>query len=351
MFRFDHPELLLLLIIPPVIMVISIIWAKRKDYWLQKYGSPILLKAMLKHYHAKRKLTKSILKMVGAIFLIFTLSNPQWGTKTQMSAQKGIDIIIALDLSTSMLAADVLPNRLERAKRLVSELIGSLKGNRIGLVVFAGNAYLQVPLTTDYNALDLTLGALNPSALPTQGTIFGEAITLAEESFDPKASKSRALILVTDGEDHEEGALEKAKEAADKGLRLYTIGIGTQDGTYIPVVVRGRTDYKRDNSGNPVLTRLNVEMLSDLANAGKGKNYTIQSGNENFIGSLLNDMSDIEQQEFEQIEFTDYESYFQYFAAISFIFLLIDFLLPSGRMTKKPAIDLFSNSDDHETAN
>lgn len=351
MFRFDHPEILLLLIFPPIFLVISIIWAKRKDRWLRKFGSPVLLKAMLKNYHTRRRITKSILKMAGAIFLIITLANPQWGIKTQMSERKGIDVIIALDLSTSMLAADVLPNRLERAKRLITELIGELKGNRIGLIVFAGNAYLQVPLTTDYNALDLTLGALNPTALPTQGTIFGEAITLAEESFDPKASKSRALIMVTDGEDHEEGALETAEEAADKGLRIYTIGIGTQDGTYIPVAVRGRMDYKRDNSGNPVLTRLNPEMLADLANAGNGKSYLIQTGNENFIGSLLNDLADIEQQEFEQIEFTDYESYFQYFAGIGFIFLLLDLLVPSGKMSSKQAIDLFSNKDDYETSN
>jgi Ca-activated chloride channel family protein len=351
MFRFDHPEILLLLIFPPIFLVVSIIWAKRKDYWLEKFGSPALLKAMLKNYHAKRRLTKTLFKMAGAVFLIFTLANPQWGTKTQMSERKGIDVILALDLSTSMLAADVLPNRLERAKRLISELIGALKGNRIGLIVFAGNAYLQVPLTTDYNALDLTLGALNPTALPTQGTIFGEAITLAEQSFDPKASKSRALILVTDGEDHEDGALEGAREAANKGLRIYTIGIGTQDGTYIPVAVRGRMDYKRDNSGNPVLTRLNTEMLSSLADAGNGKSYTIQTGNEDFIGSLINSMSDIEQQEFEQIEFTDYESYFQYFAAFGFIFLLLDFLIPNGKTAKKTSIDIFSNSDDHDTSN
>lgn len=351
MFRFDHPEILFLLIIPPVLLVISMIWAKRKDFWFQKFGNPDLLRQMLKNYHAKRRLTKSIFKMVGAVFLILTLANPQWGTKTQMSERKGIDVIIALDLSTSMLAADVLPNRLERAKRLIAELIGTLKGNRIGLIVFAGNAYLQVPLTTDYNALDLTLGALNPTALPTQGTIFGEAITLAEESFDPKASKSRALILVTDGEDHEEGAIDHAKEAAGNGLRIYTIGIGTQDGTYIPVAVRGRMDYKRDNSGNPVLTRLNRDMLTNLANAGNGKSYTIQTGNEDFIGNLLNDMSDIEQQEFEQIEFTDYESYFQYFAAISLIFFILDFLIPDGKTPKKTTIDLFLNSDNDETSN
>lgn len=351
MFRFDHPEILLLLILPPVFLLITIIWVKRKNQWLQKFGNPILLRAMLKNYHAKRRITKSVFLMAAAIFLIITLANPQWGTKTQISERKGIDVIIALDLSTSMLAADVLPNRLERAKKLISELVGALKGNRIGLIVFAGSAYLQVPLTTDYNALDLTLGALNPTALPTQGTIFGEAITLAEESFDSKESKSRALILVTDGEDHEDGAIENAEGAADKGLRIYTIGIGTRDGTYIPVAVRGRMDYKRDNSGNPVLTRLNPEMLSNLASAGNGKSYFIQTGNEDFIGSLVKDMSAIEQQEYEQIEFTDYESYFQYFAALSLIFLLLDFLLPSGKSAKKLTVDLFSNSNDDETSN
>jgi Ca-activated chloride channel family protein len=271
---------------------------------------------------------KFILLLIGISFLIIGWANPQWGTKREKVKRKSVDIFLALDISQSMMAEDVPPNRMERAKRFTQNLIQKLKGDRIGIILFAGNAYLQMPLTTDYAAAQLFLRSANPSQAPAQGTAISEAIDLAEKSFEEDNKKHKAIIIISDGETHDEDALGRARKAADDGLLIYSVGVGTAGGGLIPTIIGGRSDYKRDNTGQPVRTSLNEQMMKDLADAGKGFYFNLSSNNvEELSTSLRNGIDKLEKREFEARVFNEYESYFQYFIGLALLFLIAEFII------------------------
>ncbi len=240
-----------------------------------------------------------------------------------------------------MLAQDVPPNRMERAKRFSQGLAQALRGERIGLIIFAGNAYLQVPLTTDYAAVDLFLKSANPNMAPSQGTAIGDAVRLAERSFEEENQHHKALVIITDGENHDEEALERVREARDNGLLTFTVGVGTAEGSFIPIKTGGREDYKRDQTGNPVRSRLNEEMMRELSRAGDGAYFNLASGSAAITAALQERINSIEKREFEQRSFSAYESYFQFFLAPALLLLIIEFLIPYRKSRVLTGRDLF----------
>jgi len=278
----------------------------------------------------KSKIKFSLI-LISFTLLILAYANPQVGTKMQEVKQTGIDVYILLDVSRSMAAEDIKPNRLEKAKYQISNLIQKLRGDRIGLIVFSGEAYIQFPLTTDYSAANLFLSAVDFNSVPQPGTAIALAITMAVQSFD-SAATDKAIIIITDGEDHE-GDIEAAvNSSVDKDIKIYTIGLGSPNGVPIPVYDnRGNeTGFKQDNSGQTVLTKLNETILKEIANDGNGKFYR---GNnyEDYLDKIYNDLSKLEQAEFGVKKVTDYEDRFYYFLIPAILLLIIEIFISDKR--------------------
>ena len=284
---------------------------------------------------------KFVFLLLGLFFLIIGWSNPQWGTKKEKVKRRSVDVFIALDISQSMLAQDISPSRLERAKRFTQNLIEGLRGERIGTIIFAGNAYIQTPLTTDYSYASLLTRSANPDQAPTQGTAIADAVDLAERSFEEENKNHKALIIITDGENHDEEAVQRTGEANRNGLLVFTVGVGTTEGSFIPMYIGGRTDYKRDKSGQPVRTSLNETLMQELAQAGQGAYFNLDSGSEAVVQALQTRIDNIEKREFEQRVFNEFESYFQYFIALGLLFILLEFLLPYRRSKYFAGKDIF----------
>ncbi|MEM8909554.1 MAG: VWA domain-containing protein, partial [Bacteroidota bacterium] len=267
MFRFEHGiHLYALLGIPVLILFFVLMWYARQRA-IRQFGATSLMQQLMPEVSRYKDTVKFVLLTLALATLIVGWANPQWGTKKAKVTRKSADVFIALDVSYSMLSQDIRPSRLERAKQFAQKLVEELKGERIGTIIFAGNAYLQMPLTTDYAAAALFLKSANPEMVPTQGTAIGEAVDLAEQSFAQDNKHHKAMVIITDGENHEEGMIEKVEAARDNGLLIFAVGVGTNGGGFIPVQINGRWDYKRDKTGNPVRSKLNEEMLSDIAAA------------------------------------------------------------------------------------
>jgi len=274
-----------------------------------------------------KKILKFILLMIGYIFLVIGVANPQIGSKLEQVERKGIDMIIALDVSSSMLAQDIRPDRLSRAKQAISKLIDKLHGDRIGIVVFAGKAYTQLPITSDYAAAKMFLETINTNVVPVQGTAIGEAIKLAADSFKAD-DHTKAIVIITDGENHEGDALEAAQKAAESGITIYTIGMGLPDGAPIPEYNQydQLSGYKKDRQGNTVISKLNDKMLQQIASAGNGV-FVMANNQRDGLSKVLNEINKLDKTEFETRMFTDYEDRFQYFLAFALFFLLLEYVL------------------------
>ena len=330
MFRFEHPEhLYYLLGLPLLIAFFVLVYFWRKRTW-QKLGNPDLLKELAPQRATYKHRVKWVLFTLAVAFLLVAWANPQWGTKTETVMQESADVFIALDISESMLAEDVSPSRMARAKRFAQELVTRLRGDRVGVIIFAGNAYLQLPLTNDYSAVQLFLKSASPSMAPSQGTAIGEAIQLSGASFEEEAGGNQALIIITDGENHEGDAPELAEAAAGAGRQIYTVGVGTEQGAPIPVVFGGRRDYKRDQSGQVVQSRLNPSMLTDLAERGGGAYFPLIDNDET-ADALQARIERLQRREVEQRSFSEYASYFQYFLAIAILLLLVEWIISYRR--------------------
>jgi len=296
---------------------------------IAKVGHPSLVARLMPDSSTKRTWIKNALVLLGLLFVLFAASNPQWGTKKEKIKAQSADIFIAFDISQSMMAQDISPSRLERAKRFTEKLIRSLKGDRVGLIYFAGDAYLQMPLTNDYAAAELFVKSANPNLAGTQGTAIDEAIDLAMKAYEEGVKHQRALIIISDGEDHDEDAISMAKEGAEAGLVIYTVGVGTETGAYIPFVNRGRTEFKKDDEGAPVMSKLNIPNLQEIARNGGGEFYLVNQG-EDGIKDLKDRLSRLQKREVEQKSFSEYNSYFQWFLGIGFLLLLLEWILPNG---------------------
>ena len=313
-----------------MVVVLYVLFYTYKKSMLKRLGSENLVRRLMPGFRKGRGHLQISLLILVLSFLILAAANPQWGTKKEKVQAKSSDVFVALDLSQSMLAEDISPNRIERAKRVAVEVISGLKGNRIGLIYFAGNAYLQMPLTSDYSAAQMFVNSANTKQATTQGTAIGEAINLALRTFEEDKPNQRALIIFTDGENHDDEALNIASEAASRGLSIFTVGVGTPEGSFIPVRTQGREQYKRDESGQPVKTSLNMDLVRNLASNGNGKSFHISEGTR-IIEDLKTEIARLEKEEVEQRAFSDYASYFQYFILIGIFILVIEFIIPERK--------------------
>ncbi len=343
MFRFEEIENLYSFgLIPILIGVFLWMWYARKRA-MEKFADVSLLDQLIPQMSRYKHTIKFVLLMLGLSALIIAWANPQWGAKREKVKRKSVDVFIALDISESMLATDISPNRLERAKRFAQDLVEKLKGERIGTIIFAGNAYLQMPLTTDYAAAEMFLQSTNTRMAPTQGTAISEAIQLAEQSFEQDNKQHKAMVIISDGENHDEEALSKAKEVRQNGMLIYTVGVGTTQGSLIPVEIAGFRDYKRDKDGQAVKTAINEQMLADLATAGDGDYFNISDGDK-IITALQERIEKIEKREFETRSFTEYESYFQWFIALALLFIIGEFFLSYRKNKYLKGKDMFTPS-------
>jgi Ca-activated chloride channel homolog len=314
-FRFEHPEYLWVLVLVPIVWWGFRFVAAWRKAALARLGDASLVARLLPNQGKQPRPTlQHGLLLAALIFLIIGWANPQTGGKLEKTNRKSADIFIALDISQSMLSDDVRPSRLERARQFTSQLVESLKGERIGIIAFAGNAYLQMPLTTDYAAALLFIKSANPEMAPTQGTAIADAIDLAEQSFQADNKHNKALVIITDGEEHDGDALDRAAEANENGLLVFTVGAGTSEGGFIPTYYAGKYDYKRDEKGEPVRTKINETMLQTLAEKGKGSYLNLANDTDrNLVAALKTDLERVQKRELEQRSYTDYESYFYWF--------------------------------------
>lgn len=296
---------------------------------------------MIPKFSSFRTGLKASLITASLVFLSIAVADPQIGTKYEEVKREGFDVMIALDVSNSMMAEDLAPNRLARSKQAISKLIDRLKNDRIGVIVFAGEAFVQLPLTTDHSAAKLFLSSIDTDIIPNQGTAIGAAIELAAQSFDEQNQKNRAIIIISDGENHEDDAMEQATVAAEAGITVHTIGIGSTDGAPIPLYQRGRKlGYRKDKEGNTVISKLNDVMLQQVAGAGDGS-YIRANNTKVGLNALFDELEKMERTEYGSKMFTSYEDRFQIFLAIALALLFIELLIPSRKSKLFGHIKLF----------
>lgn len=341
MFRFGNSEFLWGLLIIPVLTVIFI-WSRiARRRALKKFGHQEILGQLMPYSSQGRPVLKFIILMLALAFFITGIARPQFGSKLKTVKREGVELIIALDVSNSMMAEDIQPNRLERAKRAISRLIDRLKDDKIGLIVFAGDAYTQLPITSDYNSAKLFLNAVNTQIVPKQGTAIGAAIDLARKSFSPGAdAANKAIIVITDGENHEDDAVSAAKAAVEEGIVVHTIGMGLPSGSPIPVLRNGQTEYMKDRDGNVVVTKLNEQMLEQIAAAGQGV-YVRANNSQVGLNALFDEINKMQKEEMETRTYSEYDDQFQYFFAAGLFLLLLEFVILERRNRFFKNIHLF----------
>ena len=332
MFQFQHIHYLYALALVPVLIALfawAIYWRKQK---LQKLGDENLVSSQVLGFIPGRSAFKFILITIALSAVIIGAANLRVGDKTENIERKGVDVIVALDVSKSMLAKDIQPDRLSRAKQLIMRLTDKMKNDRIALIIFAGKSYLQVPLTVDYSAVKMLLQNITPDMVPTQGTVIGDAIDMSLETFPKKERKYKSLIIISDGEDHDEKAAQKVKEAVEAGVIVHTVGVGSPQGTtlYDPAT----KSVKLDENGNPVISKLNEAELQSLASAGHGT-YSLLQNTDDVATKLTDAIEAMEQKNLGSVVYTDFTSYFQYFLLAGFLALLIEWLLPGSDMKAK----------------
>jgi len=325
-FRFAHPEYFYFLLVIPVFMVFFLISRINRRRSLRQFGDHALIEQLMPSVSTARPIIKFILWMLALGFIIISLAQPQFGSKLVTSKRKGVELIIALDVSNSMMAEDIKPNRLERAKRAIAKLTERLRDDKLGLIVFAGQAYVQLPITTDYVSAKLFLDAINTSIVPEQGTAIGAAINLATKSFSPNFVGSKAVIVITDGENHEDDAVGAAKDALEKKIVIHTIGMGLPQGAPIPMGPGGSSDFLKDRSGNVVVTKLDESMLTQIATAGGGT-YIRANNAEVGLNNLFNEIEKMQKTEMDSRQYSEYNDQFPLFLSLALAMILIDFMV------------------------
>jgi Ca-activated chloride channel family protein len=312
----------------------------RKKRALQKLGDTGLVRKLMPELSRSRPILKFIIQLISVTAAIIILARPQFGSRLEEVKKQGVEVIIALDVSNSMLAEDIQPDRLTRAKQALTRLIDNLDNDKIGLVVFAGDAYTQIPITTDYISAKMFLSSIRPDMVPKQGTAIGAAISLGIRSFSSGEGKSKAMIIITDGENHEDDPVTMATEAAAKGIVIHTIGIGSAEGVPIPMTINGRKDYLKDNEGNIVITKLDEDILKKIAVAAGG-NYVRASNSNIGLEEVFGEIKKMKTDELESTMYTEYNDQFQIFSVIALLFLFTDFLVMDRKNRKLANIRLF----------
>lgn len=341
MIRFANAEYLYALIMVLVFILLYWFYNNWKKHAKNSFGDAQVIGKLMPKVSESKPLIKFILILIAFIFLVIGIADPQIGSKLEKVKREGIDLMLVLDVSNSMLAEDIKPNRLERSKMAISNLVDKLQGDRIGIVVFAGNAYKQLPLTTDYSAVKLFLSAVDTKIVPTQGTAIGEAIEMATDSFD-EAKHNKAIIIITDGENHEDDAIAAANAATEKDIRIFTIGMGMPEGAPIPLYNEygTQTGFKKDREGQTVITKLNEAMLRQIAAAGNGA-YARANNATTGLRKIFEDISEIEKKEIETKQFTDYEHRFQIYLVAALIFLIIELIIAARKSSWAQKFDFF----------
>ncbi len=328
MLRFENELWFWGMLLVPILAILFIFLTQWRKRAIKRSGDEILIRRLSQGYSPRRQRLKTALYLLALFFIFIGLANPQLGSKLEKVKRQGVDVIIAIDVSRSMLAEDIQPNRLERAKQLVSRMIDNMKGDRVGLIVFAGNAYLQMPLTIDYAAAKLFLKSVSTGMVPTQGTSIGDALDLAINNFDRDQRYAKALMLITDGENHEQGAIDLANEAKENGIIIHTLGVGSEEGTRIPEYdARGQLrGWKQDKNGQEIISKLNEAFLQEIATISDGEYFRLK-GDRKEVGAILSQLDDMQKKDFEDRVFTDYEDQFQYFILVAIILIIIEMLI------------------------
>ena len=320
MFRFEEPTYLYLLAVIPVLALIRWLLERKQQKRLRLFGDPELLRQLMPDVSRWRPVAKFWILEAALALLITMMAKPQMGTRISHDKRTGIETIIAMDISNSMLAEDVAPSRLDRTKMMVENLVDNFTDDKIGLIVFAGDAFVQLPITSDYVSAKIFLSDIYPSLIATQGTDIATAINMASNSFTQQQGVGKAIIVVTDGEDHEGGAIEAAKDAKKKGMRVFVLGVGSPNGAPIPL---GNGNYMKDNTGNTVMTKLNEEMCRQVAEAGGGA-YIHVENNSNAQQQLDNELAKLSKKEMQSTIYSDYDEQFQAFGIIAILLLIIE---------------------------
>ena len=340
--RFEHPEYLYWLLVLPVLVIIYFLFRMRQRKRFERFASIEMRDSLVPSYSARRANFKFVIFLLMMACIILALANLQSGSKMEEVKREGIDLYIAVDVSNSMNAEDIVPSRLERSKQAINKLINEMKGDRIGIIVFADKAFVQLPITTDYSAARMFLSTVNTSLVASQGTAIAEAINLAVKSFSEE-EHSKAIVIISDGEDHEnDAAVKAAQEAAKQGVRIYTIGMGLPDGAPIPQYNQygHQTGYRKDKQGNTIITKLNEQMLQQIAAAGNG--IYVRASNSNVgLEKIYNDIEKLDKAEIEAKVFTDYEDQFQWFVGAAIILLLIEIFISSGKKGWERKFNIF----------
>lgn len=327
MLRFAHSEYFFLLLLVPLAVVFYYSVFRWKTQAMARFGNLDLVKKLSQSVSRGRQVAKSVLVVLAVLFMALALARPQIGTRLEEVKREGVDIFIALDVSKSMLAEDIKPSRLAKAKHEISRFIDMLRGDRIGLIAFAGEAFVQCPLTLDYGAAKTFLNIMDPSLIPEPGTNLSAAISAAMKSFETQERKHKVLVLVTDGEDHGDNVMQ-ATEAADReGVVIYTVGIGSPKGVPIPIYdSRGNKEFKKDRKGEIILTKLDQFTLEKIALTTNGKYYQSITG-ETRLEKIYQEIAKMEKKELASMKFTQYEDRFQYVLIFAIIFLVLELLL------------------------
>ena len=338
----DESKYLYLLFIVPILVLLFLYnqyWKRRKQ---REFGDLDLVKKLSPEKSVFKPILKLVVILLALVGLIFGLVNPKIGTKMETVKREGIDIVFAMDVSKSMLAEDVTPSRLEKSKQIVSQIINQLGSDRIGIVAYAGSAFPVLPITTDYGVAKMFLQSMNTDIVSSQGTSLDEAIKLSASYFDDKSKTSKLLILISDGEDHSEGAEDAAEEATKLGMKIITIGVGTEKGSTIPLRVNGVVEsFKRDNNNEVVITKLNKEGLTTIAKATKG-GYVDGNNTKVVLDYVKNALDNIQKTEFESTQMANFQSQFQWFLGFAFVLLFLDVFLLERKTKWVQKLNLFN---------
>ncbi|MDR3061210.1 MAG: VWA domain-containing protein [Dysgonamonadaceae bacterium] len=339
MFRFEHPEYLYLLFLLPAFLGLFIFSMIQKKKALKRFGYMPTIRLLMPDVSLKKQYYKFWILLACIALFVFIIARPQFGSKLETVKKKGVEVMVCLDVSNSMLSNDITPTRLDKSKQILSKLVDNLKDDKIGLIVFAGDAFIQLPITSDYVSAKMFLSSISPSMVPTQGTAIGAALNLAMRSFTPSETSEKTIILITDGENHEDDALGAAKAAAEKNIKVNVLGVGSLQGAPIPI--GGANNFLKDAQGNVIITQLNEQMCQEIATAGNGM-YTRTDNTNSALKAIQNEIDKMSKSDIESKVYSDYDEKYQILAWIVLFLLILEFFIMDRKNRIFKKIKLFS---------
>ena len=344
MFQFAHIEYLYGLLVLPLLGIVFLIALRARRKAIKEFGDVDLVKGLTPEASRVKPWLKFVIIETALMLILIGMAGPQFGTKLKEVKHEGIELVIALDVSNSMLAEDITPNRLENAKRAISKLVDRLHNDKIALIVFAGDAFVQLPMTSDYSAVKMFLSTITPRLVSNQGTAIGSAIDLGMKSFTPGDESNKALIIITDGENHEGNAVEMSENANDQGVVVHTIGMGLSKGAPLPVYNKFRQkDYRTDKEGNVVISKLNETMLKKIAVSGGGK-YIRANNTKTGLNALFSELNNLDKVEMDTKVYSEYEEQFQFFIGFALLLLFIEFFILYKKNKHLSSINMFNSN-------